>query len=150
MECLSVGPLRSLSLTGFSGRPSEPGKYSSAMGGFITGIDQYDPLEFGISMKEAQNMDPSARLILEVAHQVGICPFSFASLNLFCCPRPLSTLAWITRVPRPESTLHSFCCLPVKWATLIAMKTTATAVSENAFPFVLIGYRSYSTYADLP
>ena len=68
----------------FSGRPNEPGKYNSAMGGFINGIDQFDPLEFGISMKEAQNMDPSSRLILEVAHQVGtICPFP--SLRLIYC-----------------------------------------------------------------
>lgn len=75
--------LHSLSITGFSGRPSEPGKYSSAMGGFVNGIDQFDPLEFGISMKEAQNMDPSSRLILEVAHQVGICQFP-KLLSIYC------------------------------------------------------------------
>ena len=74
-NCLSVGLCIHFSITEFSGRLDEPGKYSSAMGGFINGIDQFDPLEFGISMKEAQYMDPSSRLILEVAHQVGICPF---------------------------------------------------------------------------
>jgi acyl transferase domain-containing protein len=64
--------LPSGSVIGFLGYPGEPGKYSSAMGGFINGIDQFDPVEFGISMKEAQHMDPSSRLILEVAHQVYI------------------------------------------------------------------------------
>jgi acyl transferase domain-containing protein len=48
------------------------------MGGFINSIESFDPLEFGISMKEAQHMDPSTRLILEVAHQV--CGFWFMNL----------------------------------------------------------------------
>ncbi|KAF9461490.1 hypothetical protein BDZ94DRAFT_1263481 [Collybia nuda] len=50
-------------------RSDEPGKYNSAMGGFISDVDQFDTLEFGISVKEAQHLDPSSRLILEVAHQ---------------------------------------------------------------------------------
>ncbi|KAF8800322.1 hypothetical protein BYT27DRAFT_6834852 [Phlegmacium glaucopus] len=49
-------------------RPDEPGKYNVAMCGFIKDIDQFDTREFGISMKEAQQLDPSSRLILEVAH----------------------------------------------------------------------------------
>jgi len=52
------------------GGDDEPGKYNSAMAGFVNNIDAFDPLEFGISMKEAQYMDPSLRLALEVAHQV--------------------------------------------------------------------------------
>jgi acyl transferase domain-containing protein len=40
------------------------------MGGFVNDIDMFDPLEFGISMKEAQCLDPSLRLTLEAAHQV--------------------------------------------------------------------------------
>ena len=40
------------------------------MCGFINAIDHFDTLEFGISMKEAQQLDPSSRLILEVAHLV--------------------------------------------------------------------------------
>lgn len=60
-----------------AGGKDEPGKYNSAMGGFISGIDLFDPLEFGISMKEAQHLDPSLRLTLEVAHQAR--PFSISS-----------------------------------------------------------------------
>jgi hypothetical protein len=52
------------------GRPDEPGKYNTSMCGFINAIDHFDTLEFGISMKEAQQLDPSSRLILEVAHLV--------------------------------------------------------------------------------
>ena len=59
-----------LKLCGHTGRPDEPGKYNTSMCGFINAIDQFDTLEFGISMKEAQQLDPSSRLILEVAHQV--------------------------------------------------------------------------------
>ncbi|KAF8800384.1 hypothetical protein BYT27DRAFT_7148677 [Phlegmacium glaucopus] len=51
-----------------SNRPDEPGKYNTSMCGFIKDIDQFDTREFGISMKEAQQLDPSSRLILEVAH----------------------------------------------------------------------------------
>lgn len=57
-------------LNSYSGRKDEPGKYSAAKAGFISGIDVFDPLEFGISVKEAQYMDPSVRMSLEVSHEV--------------------------------------------------------------------------------
>ena len=52
------------------GTKTEPGKYASTKGGFVSNIDLFDPLEFGISQKEAQYLDPSLRLTLEAAHQV--------------------------------------------------------------------------------
>ena len=61
------------------GRSDEPGKYNTSMCGFINGIDHFDTLEFGISMKEAQQLDPSSRLILEVAHLVRPVLFRIAS-----------------------------------------------------------------------
>jgi acyl transferase domain-containing protein len=48
------------------------------MCGFIDAIDHFDTLEFGISMKEAQQLDPSSRLILEVAHLVSAVLFIIA------------------------------------------------------------------------
>ena len=54
----------------FQGTKTEPGKYAATLGGFVSGIDLFDPLEFGISQKEAQYLDPSLRLTLEAAHQV--------------------------------------------------------------------------------
>lgn len=52
----------------YVGRPDEPGKYNTSICGFINAIDHFDTREFGISMEEAQQLDPSSRLILEVAH----------------------------------------------------------------------------------
>lgn len=52
------------------GTKTEPGKFAPTLGGFISNVDLFDPLEFGISQKEAQYLDPSLRLTLEAAHQV--------------------------------------------------------------------------------
>jgi acyl transferase domain-containing protein/acyl carrier protein len=44
-----------------------PGKMNTRWGGFLSGIEQFDPLFFGISPREAATLDPQQRLILEVA-----------------------------------------------------------------------------------
>lgn len=65
-----------------SGGKNEHGKYNTTKAGFINNIDMFDPLEFGISAKEAPHFDAAIRLTLEASFQVFTYFLIFKSLCL--------------------------------------------------------------------
>ena len=64
-DCIGEVPLERWDWRAVYGDPlTEPGKTNIKHGGFIEGVEEFDPLFFGISPREAETMDPQQRLLM--------------------------------------------------------------------------------------
>ena len=65
--------------------PPPPGRWASRLGGYVAGVEDFDPEFFGISPREAVGMDPQQRLLLEVTFEAlesaGIAPERLAGTD---------------------------------------------------------------------
>ncbi len=64
-DCISEVPTSRWDWKALYGDPkTEPGKTNIKWGGFMNGLEEFDPLFFGISPREALGMDPQQRLLM--------------------------------------------------------------------------------------
>lgn len=67
-DCITEIPLARWDWREYYGDPTkEANKTNIKWGGFIDGVDEFDPLFFGISPREAESMDPQQRLLMTYA-----------------------------------------------------------------------------------
>lgn len=94
-DCVTVAPDdRGWSIDEyFDPTPQTPGKTYARQGGFLKNIDKFDPLFFELPPKDAEKMDPSARLFLQEAWRAiedsGHAPKSLdgARVGMFYCAK---------------------------------------------------------------
>ncbi|HRL21271.1 MAG TPA: amino acid adenylation domain-containing protein [Alcaligenes sp.] len=72
----------------FDSERGKPGKTYSKWGGFIEGVDEFDPLFFGMTPSEAVRIDPQERLFLQTAwHTLEDAGYTPESLKAACGDR---------------------------------------------------------------
>ncbi|MCX7293720.1 amino acid adenylation domain-containing protein, partial [Janthinobacterium sp.] len=83
VDCISeIAPERWDHSRYFDSARGQPGKTYSKWGGFIDGVDEFDPMFFGMTPREAALVDPQERLFLQEAwHAVEDAGYTRASLR---------------------------------------------------------------------
>jgi myxalamid-type polyketide synthase MxaE and MxaD len=70
----------------FDPNPATPGKMNTRWGGFLDAVDGFDAHFFGISHREAVQMDPQQRLVTELAYEAledaGLAPAALAGAKV--------------------------------------------------------------------
>ncbi|MCQ8769834.1 SDR family NAD(P)-dependent oxidoreductase [Streptomyces telluris] len=66
-DCVTEIPAERWAQTGFYEQGRNPGRSYSKWGGFLEGIDEFDPAFFRITPREAEGMDPQERLFLQTS-----------------------------------------------------------------------------------
>lgn len=70
VDCISEIPTQRWNHSDYDQADFAPGTRLSKWGGFIEGVDQFDPLFFNISPREAELMDPQERLFLQTVWEL--------------------------------------------------------------------------------
>jgi hybrid polyketide synthase/nonribosomal peptide synthetase FtdB len=86
-DCLVDTPLNRFNAPFlYSKDKAKRGKLTGGRGGYIDGFDEFDPSFFGITLREAEYMDPQQRKLLEVSWEAledaGLRPFTLAGQNI--------------------------------------------------------------------
>ena len=115
--------------------PETPGKTYTRFGGFLDGIDGFDPEFFGISPREAVWIEPQQRLMLETVWE-GLERAGLSAGGACAAAEPASSWAWpptSTRIccPRSRSTRSSRTSSPATRSTPFPVGSPSRSDSKD-------------------